>query len=500
MLKKNVIANYFGQFWSALMGMAFIPLYIKYLGIESYGLIGVFTMLTTWLSLLDMGLTPTLGREMARFSAGATNPKYLRNLLRSVEIISISVGIFVSIGIALSSNWIATSWLKSQNLPIGTIKSSIVIMGIVSSLKFVEGIFKSCIVGLQRQVLFNIIDASTSTIRGLGAVLILSLFSPTIQAFFIWQIIISILNVAILSFYTYSSIPKVNEPSRFSIEALKSIKKFAGGIVGGTFLTFFLTQIDKILLSKLLSLQEFGYYTLAIGVGGATLIFASPITQAWFPRMSQMHAENNEKKLIESFHFGSQIITVLMGSISFVIIFFSKTFLFVWTNNIELSSKLSLILSIVVFGNLMSGLNSMPYTAQLSYGWTSLSVNIKIFTVIVALPLIYFSTLHFGTIGATIVWLLVSSSYLVISAILMFKKIMITEMWSWVIKDILIPISASLVISFLLSIILEFSKNRITGLIILIFSTSIVLFISTMSANLLRNKVLFFFKTKLIKV
>ena len=46
MLKRNLIANYNGQGWTALMGLAFVPLYSKYLGIESYGLIGLFAVLT----------------------------------------------------------------------------------------------------------------------------------------------------------------------------------------------------------------------------------------------------------------------------------------------------------------------------------------------------------------------------------------------------------------------------------------------------------------------
>jgi hypothetical protein len=49
------------------MSLAFVPLYIKYLGIEAYGLIGIFVMLQAWLTLLDMG---ALGREMARFTGG----------------------------------------------------------------------------------------------------------------------------------------------------------------------------------------------------------------------------------------------------------------------------------------------------------------------------------------------------------------------------------------------------------------------------------------------
>ncbi len=38
------------------MSLAFIPLYIKYLGMEAYGLIGFYAVLQTILGLLENGL------------------------------------------------------------------------------------------------------------------------------------------------------------------------------------------------------------------------------------------------------------------------------------------------------------------------------------------------------------------------------------------------------------------------------------------------------------
>ena len=37
------------------MGLAFIPLYIHYLGMEAYGLIGAFVLLQAWLALFGYG-------------------------------------------------------------------------------------------------------------------------------------------------------------------------------------------------------------------------------------------------------------------------------------------------------------------------------------------------------------------------------------------------------------------------------------------------------------
>ncbi len=44
------------------MSLAFIPLYIKFLGIEAYGIIGFFTTLQAMFTLLDLGLGYTLNR------------------------------------------------------------------------------------------------------------------------------------------------------------------------------------------------------------------------------------------------------------------------------------------------------------------------------------------------------------------------------------------------------------------------------------------------------
>ncbi len=490
MLKKNILANYFGQGWTAIMGLIFIPVYIKLLGIESYGLIGLFGMLNTWLSLLDMGLTPTLNREMARYNAGTHSPQSIRDLLRSVETIAIIIAIVIFLCISLSSNWLATYWLHSETIPASVVSKSFVIMGFVTSLKFVEAIYGSSIVGLQKQVNFNIVNSIIATIRGVGAVLILKFISPTLGIFFFWQAIISIISIFTLAFITYSSLEKIPTKAKFSIEAISGIKKFALGIVGGTLLSFFLTQIDKILLSKLLKLEEFGYYTLAVGISGALMIFTSPITQAWFPRLTLLKEANKNEELAKEFHIGSQMITVLMGSATVVLIFFSKTFLLFWTQNHLLEEKTATIISILSIGNLMSGLNAMPYNLQLAYGWTSLSFYIKVVSVIVSIPLIWWATLNYGPIGAASIWVLVSSLYLIIGTPLMFNKILVNQKKKWIIHDIFLPLFVATLSALILSNILPEPIGRINQFFTLLISAILTLTTSFFSAKELRNKVL----------
>ena len=262
-LKKNVIANYFGQGWQALMGFVFVPLYIKYLGMEAYGLIGIYALLQAWLVLLDMGMKPALGREMARFTGGAHNAQSIRDLLRSIELIGIAVAGTIALCIWAASGWLATHWVTAKHLPTGVVAHAFAVMGLVTALRFIQDIYVSGSVGLQCQVEQNVVLIITSTVRGLGAVALLAWVSPTIEAFFLWQALLSLISVALFAGIVYRALPPAPRPAHFSGQALTTIWRFAAGIVAITLLSLLLTQVDKILLSRLLTLEAFGYYALA---------------------------------------------------------------------------------------------------------------------------------------------------------------------------------------------------------------------------------------------
>lgn len=443
MLKRNLIANYLGQGWTALMGLAFVPLYIKYLGMESYGLIGLFAVLTAWLSLLDMGMTPTLSREMARFTGGIHGTQSIRDLLRTIEIITLGIALLIAVGVALGSTWIATHWLQNEKLSTTVVAQAFAVMGLVTALRFIETIYHSSIVGLQRQVLLNIVNSGMASLRGLGAVAIIAWVSPTIKAFFLWQALISVLNLVILVTVTYTSLPRADRMPRFSVDALRGVWRFAGGMMGITFLALLLTQVDKILLSKLLSLTEFGFYTLAAAVAGALYMLIGPITQAWYPRLCELHAQDNPKALAETYHQGAQLVTVVAGSAALVLILFAETFLRLWTQDAELARHAAPLLSLLMLGNLLNGLMWIPYQTQLAHGWTDLARRTNIVAVAIIVPAILWATPRYGAIGAAWVWVALNASYCLVGIHFMYRRILTQEKWRWYRQDVFMPLMAA---------------------------------------------------------
>ena len=84
-LKKNIFANYISQIYVTMISIVIVPLYIKYMGADAYGLVGFFSMLQAWFNLLDMGLTPTMARETSRYRGGAINALDYRRFIRALE-------------------------------------------------------------------------------------------------------------------------------------------------------------------------------------------------------------------------------------------------------------------------------------------------------------------------------------------------------------------------------------------------------------------------------
>jgi len=104
MLVPNIVANYLGQGWSAFIGVILIPVYVRYLGIEAYGLIGLFAVMQASIALLDMGMTPTLNREMARYTSHAHSPRSVRELLRSLETVCFTTAVLLGLGLWAASH------------------------------------------------------------------------------------------------------------------------------------------------------------------------------------------------------------------------------------------------------------------------------------------------------------------------------------------------------------------------------------------------------------
>jgi O-antigen/teichoic acid export membrane protein len=282
-VKLELLANFVGTGWSGLVQLACVPLYLRLLGIEAYGLIGFYLMLQALLQILDLGLSPTMNREMARYSVQSERAAEARNLVRTLEIGYWLIGLLIGAGMLASSPWIATRWIKTSAIPVRDLKQAVMLMGVLAVLQWPVSLYQGGLMGLRRQVLFNALKVAAATLANVGAVLMLWWVSPTIQVFLIWQVGMSALLVTSLAILLWRSLPSSDCAARFDLSVARKVWRFAAGMTGIAVISLVLTQADKVLVSKLLSLRTFGYYALAWSVASGPLSLQVACSMSYSP-------------------------------------------------------------------------------------------------------------------------------------------------------------------------------------------------------------------------
>ena len=151
-VKRNTLANYVGQCYLLIAAMTVTPLYLQILGAEAYGLVGFFSLMQAWLNLLDIGLTPTLGRQIAYARGTINGMTNFKKILKSFESIFILISFSIVAFTFLSSNWISEYWLKIEELESSVVAYCVSLMGIIVSFRWFAGLYRSGINGLEDQV------------------------------------------------------------------------------------------------------------------------------------------------------------------------------------------------------------------------------------------------------------------------------------------------------------------------------------------------------------
>lgn len=443
-LKKNVLANFGGSAWSALMSLAFVPVYIKLMGVESYGIVGVFASLVGMLAVLDLGLSQGMTREMALLSIDKKNASRLADTARTLEIAYWCLAFCVALAIVLLSQFIAYRWLKPVQLSRESLLHALWIMALVIGLRWPVAIYSGGLNGLQRQVVANMILIVFATLQGAGALAVLWFIEPSIHAFFAWQALMALLQVAVLRVALWRSLsPDIK--GQFRQDVLRKMWRFAAGMSGISLTAAILTQLDKVLLSRMLTLAEFGYYVFASVIAGALYKVIGPIFVAYYPRLTELVANGDQLGLTRTYHQACQLMAIAIVPAALVLIFFSSEILMLWTNSLDIVANCSLLISLLVTGSVLNGFINMPFALQLAHGWTKLAFYLNLAAVVVLAPAIYFATFNWGAVGAAWAWIGLNGGYVLISVQLTHQHLLPAEKWRWYFIDFFNPLAVGVI-------------------------------------------------------
>jgi O-antigen/teichoic acid export membrane protein len=480
--KANVVANFTGGAWTGLMTLIFVPVYLHLLGIEAYALVAFFTTLQAVFGILDLGLKSTLNREIARLRSREDFGHRATELVRTLEIPYWGIAVAIGLVIVVFAKPVAYSWINTESLSPVTVRRAVVLMGLVIAFRWPLSFYSGGLQGLERQISLNAINAGAATVRGVGAVLALLLVAPTIEVFFIWQAIVAVGHTALVASVTWRCLPASPIPPRFNRAVLRDVSPFAAGVSGATALGVVLMQLDKIILSGILSLEAFGFYSIASIMSLSLYRFIHPIYSATYPQFSRLLSAGSSLEVERTYHRACQLVSVCALPVAVILCIYSKQILLLWTQDPTVAERTYRIASVLVVGTAFAGLGNIPYALQLASGWTSLSVYVNLAAVAVTVPLMIVLTSTFGAVGAASCWLMVNGVSLAVTTRLIHRRLLPQAQASWYRQDIGAPMLVAVCVAGAYRLVVPLSDNRLLMVVHLLGCAALTLLATGYSA------------------
>ena len=476
-LRVNILANYAGHMWIALIGLIFLPLYTRILGMEAFGLVGLMLSLQAVLQLFDFGIGGTVNRELARRVHDASLADSTRDLVRTAETTLWLLAALAALLVWLGSGPMAEHWLHLQSLGPEEAGRAIAIMGVAIALLWPSTFYGNCLSGLERQPELNLINAAFATLRYAGVVPVLLWISPTIEAFLWWHAMVGLAQSLVMAAAVWRALPTGQRSTRLSALEILRNRGFSAGLFGIGVLAVAVTQVDRLALASLRPLEEMGYYTLALSVAAGLGRMVQPMFNALYPRFSRLVSHHDETTMRELYHLSSQYLAVVIAAMTAIMIVFARDVLLLWTGDAMVADKAALPMAILVAGTALNGLMNIPYALQLANGWTRLALGLNALSLVLIIPLCLWVVPQYGMAGAAMLWLIPNFISVVVGIPLMHRRLLPGQALIWFLRDNLPQILAGLGTALGLKALFPPLPRNLSGLALLAFASGLTLLI-----------------------
>ena len=405
MLRRSLLANYAGQIATVALGIVMVPAYVRYLGVEAYGLIALNAALQAWVQILDLGLSPTLCRELAR-ARDAASRKEASVLLQSLEKFVAAMCTLLFVLSVLAAPFFAKDWLHAAGLPTREIEVAFVLMVLTASSRWLSSVYRAGMVGIDRQATLNAVVVGFAVIRSALVVPVIARW-PRIEVFFLWQLGAIVAESLTMRFLLGRVINAPLLTRTFSRATLSARAKLSLSIAFSAFVWATTTQIDKIILSKVLSLQAFGVFSLATLLASGILLLAGPVQQAFIPRFAAS-AVGDSRNIIPSYLLASEISMIVVIPVAMIFAIAPDLVLRLWSATASSTPDAWRVLQCYAVGNACSAIAELVFLVQCAQGNLSLQIKGNVAFLVFLVPAVFFGALNDGATGVAYAWIALS--------------------------------------------------------------------------------------------
>jgi O-antigen/teichoic acid export membrane protein len=317
---------------SSLLTLVSLPLAVRYLGAERYGVWATIASSVVFLNLLDLGVASTLTNHIARaYAAGDKRyaARYASNAL------ALSASVAVAGGLVFAVGWLRVDWMALFNVPASVPRSqvngTVAVAGAVMLAGLPAALVNRIFAGYQEVHLSNALAAAgaVANLLGLLAGSAMRVSMPTLFVMSVGCVTVCNCGALIATVLWYK--PWLRP--RFSLVEMSIARELLSSGSG-----FFLIQIagavvfssDNLVVSHYLGAAQVTPYSVTWRLTGFTAILQSLVFPALWPAYAEAYARRDFVWMRQAFRVALRATLALNVVCAAGLILFGKTAIRWW--------------------------------------------------------------------------------------------------------------------------------------------------------------------------
>ena len=489
-VKKNIIANYSGNIFMVVINILLVPLYLKHLSVEEYGIITFFASLMSVFVILDVGLGLTINKEVATSQAKVKNLNTTSDIIRSFELVYWFMALLIGLILFIFSEWIATSWLNVEYIKKDDLTLIVSLMGLALIFRWPISFYENVLSGFQKMVSINTIKIIIGIFNFSFLFFLFTYFNLEIKGYFLFLALVYFLQTGLLT----STVWKVKDltflKAKFYLSILKRNKNYILGIGIYSIIGTLYVAIDRFVISNFFLTSELAYYSLASIASLSLFQLVYPISSALFPKFVENYTKGKKEDSLFIFRKGYQLCMVLVFSFSSLLFIFQESIFIFWTQNELVTSKSLVFLNPVLLGTVFYTLHILIISIYTALGKTKEINILYLFVFFLFFGLILFFSFRQNMLFIAYSWCFSNAVLLILTFLLAIRLFSFNAFVLIFKKDIILPFSIYAVIVFLSTVVGLPQMTLIQLISVIIVSMVVLLAIFTGCSHYMRNIIL----------
>jgi O-antigen/teichoic acid export membrane protein len=388
----NTFSGVLSKLLPIVLSLILMPQILEIVGFEAFSILGYIAIFTQIFGFFDLGLSTLILKKIAQ-----NDQNKVSNEIVTIEWLYVIIGFLIFFLILLFSQYLTSYWIPFQSLNGISIQSYFILIGLLLFAQWPISLYHNALFGFDKQILANFIYLVISILKiSIGYFIVLK--TTSIWYFIVFQIVMVSFHLLVLNLIFNLKMIKFKIQWSIFYQNIKNLKSWILPFLVIGVSVLIATDLDKLLISKLLTVKEFALFSLIMPIVSGIFLLNTNIKTATFPQISKDVISNSFQNFntFQNYYYLISIPILVFSLIA------SKSFIWIWTRNIDFVTILNFPFKILISGAVLFSLTINVQNYLTATNHLKPIKNFFLFSAFIFLFLVYIFTSKFGLLGASL--------------------------------------------------------------------------------------------------